>query len=356
MNSLLQSLHHLPEFRRLVYEIGTSGDVPAGSSIALELQRIFYMLQHGVLAGVPAVGTELLTDAFGWGWREVNEQQDVQEFWHMLYDALQTASSAERGAGGGSGARLASLFEGRVLNYVRCTRVPFRSEREEIFCDLQMQVSGCRSLHDSFAQFAREQRLDGDNCYNTRDERYGRQEARRGAAFKSLPPILQLHLKRFEYEPSTGAMHKLQQAFRFPTTLRLRKFMVRGDASPTPVYKLHAVLSHQGTASSGHYVSYVRPGNGNKWYKFDDTRVSEVPEHAAVVEQFGGEYGRPGGIFGFGEVPSAYMLTYVRQADGNAAGVETSGEELPAVVREAFKQDLNLYDDISRQWGSRPKS
>jgi ubiquitin carboxyl-terminal hydrolase 7 len=55
---------------------------------------------------------------------------------------------------------------------------------------------------------------------------YGRQpagSARRGCAFRSLPPVLQLHLKRFEYDVSTGEMRKLDDTFAFPTTLKLRR-------------------------------------------------------------------------------------------------------------------------------------
>eukprot|EP00965_Chrysotila_dentata_P065184 2160760-Pleurochrysis_carterae.AAC.1 len=54
----------------------------------------------------------------------------------MLYEALQSTDD------GGSEFSLPQLFEGKVLNYVRCTRVKFRSEREERFCDLQMQERG----------------------------------------------------------------------------------------------------------------------------------------------------------------------------------------------------------------------
>ena len=63
-----------------------------------------------------------------------------------------------------------------------------------------MQVAGCSSLLESFKQMVAEDTLEGENKYNTRDPKLGRQEARRGARFKSLPPVLHLHLKRFEYD------------------------------------------------------------------------------------------------------------------------------------------------------------
>ena len=66
--------------------------------------------------------------------------------------------------------------------------------------------------------------------YNTRRPELGRQEARRGARLKSVPPVLQLHLKRFEYDMRSGEMLKLQQRFRFPTSLQLKRFMAAEHA------------------------------------------------------------------------------------------------------------------------------
>jgi len=203
-----------------------------------------------------------------------------------------------------------------------------------------MQVAGCRSLLDSFRELVREESLTGENRYNTRQPELGLQDAKRGARFKRLPPILQLQLKRFEYDPVRGGMHKLQQALSFPTTLRLRRFMARGAAAgaPAPVYRLHAVVSHVGDVGSGHYVAYVR--YRNKWFKFDDTRVTEVAEEAAVTEQFGGEFAPRGSrsFWGGGAAPSAYMLTYVRLADAQAATDGSLSDELPPELRASFEQ------------------
>ena len=151
------------------------------------------------------------------------EQQDVQEFARMLCDALQAAFRAH-----GQGDAVAELFEGRTAAVTRCTRVPFSSEKEERFYDLSLQVAGCANVHASLRQFVREEVLKGDNAYNTRDPQYGRQEARRAVRFKRLPPILQLHLKRFEYDVERGDLCKLQTEFAFPTRLKLHKYMAKG--------------------------------------------------------------------------------------------------------------------------------
>lgn len=333
MNSLLQTLHHLPEFRQAIYSIPTQLDnTSAVELVPLELQRVFYELQYAEATGASEVGTELLTRSFGWGRREVMVQQDVQEFARMLCDALQSSMHALAVPDG-----IASLFEGRTSSLTRCTRVKFESEKEERFYDLQVQVQGCSSLHAALRAFVREERLQGDNKYNTRNPDLGRQDARRAVRFKHLPPVLQMHLKRFEYDYESGTMRKLQQEFAFPTKLRLHRYMARG-ADPPSEYVLQAVLSHAGDAGSGHYVAYVRPRGEQTWYEFDDTRVTPVREEVAVRQQYGGRYARGRAVFG--APPNAYMLVYVRK-DLESSPVEGSdGSALPPAVMRAFEQQL----------------
>lgn len=266
MNSLLQTLHHLPEFRRVIYSIPTQVDANSSSIdlVPLELQRVFYELQYGEASGAAEVGTEGLTRSFGWGRREVNVQQDVQEFSRMLCEALQMGMKSHGVEDG-----IAEIFEGRTASLTRCTRVRFEKEKEEKFYDLQLQVQGCRDVHGSLRQFVREERLCGDNQWSTRDPELGKQDARRATRFKRLPPVLQLHLKRFEYDMHTGGMHKLQTEFSFPNLLKLHRYMAKSSAGeaehPPPVYVLQAVLSHMGDAGGGHYISYVRPRGSQQW-------------------------------------------------------------------------------------------
>ena len=80
---------------------------------------------------------------------------------------------------------------------------------DEDFYDLQMPVKGCKDLYASLDEYVKEETLDGDNQYHS--ERYGKQDAKKGVAFKSLPPVLELHLRRFEYDFTTDAMAKVHR-------------------------------------------------------------------------------------------------------------------------------------------------
>ena len=64
--------------------------------------------------------------------------------------------------------------------------------------DIQLNVKNLRNLEESFQDYIQVETLEGDNKYNA--EGYGLQDARKGVAFESFPPVLHLQLKRFEYD------------------------------------------------------------------------------------------------------------------------------------------------------------
>ena len=106
------------------------------------------------------------------------------------------------------------------------------------------QVAGCNSLHASFRNFVSEERLCGDNQYNTRDPKYGRQVSRCGssihtihAARRTIGRICRLHVPLTRLRsPSRAtvagraARRALQEAAA-STTAAVEAFRVRGCES-----------------------------------------------------------------------------------------------------------------------------
>jgi ubiquitin carboxyl-terminal hydrolase 7 len=43
-----------------------------------------------------------------------------------------------------------ALFEGSTRNYIKCVNVDYASLREETFYDIQLDVKGCRTIHDRY--------------------------------------------------------------------------------------------------------------------------------------------------------------------------------------------------------------
>ena len=112
-------------------------------------------------------------------------------------------------------------------------------------------------------------------CLNIfRAEGFGLQDARKGCRFLDFPPVLQLQLKRFEYDAIGDAMVKVNDRFEFPVELDLSPFLyVEQNSSTTSqgggeekkidrprcLYSLHSVLVHTGSVHGGHYYAFIRP-------------------------------------------------------------------------------------------------
>ena len=236
MNSLLQTLHNLNAFRRAVYHMPTSPDDEPHASIALALQSLFFKLQFGP----SAVPTKDLTRSFGWDSVDAFMQHDVQELNRVLCEKLE-----EQMKGTAVDGTVARLFEGHTENFVRCINVECESTRKESFMDLQLDVKGCKDVYASFDAYTAVETLDGQNQYNA--EGHGLQDAKKGVLFDDFPPVLQLQLKRFEYDFARDTMVKINDLYEFPEELDLdvggRKYLSKdSDARVRNLYKVRSFL------------------------------------------------------------------------------------------------------------------
>ncbi|PSK36766.1 hypothetical protein B9Z65_1949 [Elsinoe australis] len=316
LNSLLQSLYFTNAFRKAVYQIPTESEQDARNSSAWALQRLFYRLQTDPIA----VGTAELTQSFGWESRQIFEQQDVQELSRILMEKME-----EKMKGTEAENALAQMFVGKMKTYLKCINVDYESSRIEDFWDLQLNVSGCKTLDDSFKNYVEVETLEGDNKYHA--EGFGLQDAKKGVIFESFPQILHLQLKRFEYDFQRDMMVKVNDRYEFPEIWDASPYLSEtADKSEPYVYHLHGVLVHSGDMNAGHYYAFIKTEKNGDFYKFDDDRVTRATKREAMDENFGGDYG-PNGIGGGMKMQnpfsrtwstkrsmSAYMLVYVRES------------------------------------------
>ncbi|KQK09967.1 ubiquitin carboxyl-terminal hydrolase 13 isoform X2 [Brachypodium distachyon] len=314
MNSLLQTLYHIPYFRKAVYQMPTV-DTPSGS-IPLALQSLFYKLQYGD----SSISTKELTKSFGWDSYDSFMQHDVQELNRVLCEKLEDKMKGTIVEGA-----IQKLFEGHHMNYIECISVDYKSTRKESFYDLALDVKGCSDVYASFDKYVAVERLEGDNKYQS--EKHGLQDAKKGMLFTDFPPVLQLQLKRFEYDCVRDTMVKINDRYEFPLQLDLdrddRKYLSpEADKNVRNLYTLHSVQVHSGGVNGGHYYAFIRPTLSNQWYKFDDERVTKEEMKHALEEQYGGEEELPHTNPGLNKTPlrftkysNAYMLVYIRESD-----------------------------------------
>ncbi|KAI3915068.1 hypothetical protein MKW92_007257 [Papaver armeniacum] len=324
MNSLLQTLYHIPYFRKAVYHMPTTeNDLSSGNSIPLALQTLFYKLHYSK----SSVTTKELTESFGWNTRESFMQHDVQELNRVLCEKLEDKMKGTIVEG-----TIQHLFEGHHMNYIECINVDYKSTRKESFYDLQLDVKGCKDVYASFDKYVEAERLEGDNKYHA--DQHGLQDAKKGVLFSDFPPVLQLQLKRYEYDIMRDTMVKVNDRYEFPLQLDLdredHKYLCTdSDRSVRNLYTLYGVLVHSGGGHRGHYYALIRPTISEQWFKFNDERVTKEAIKQALEEQFGGE----------GKYSNAYMLVYIRESDRDKIICNVDENDIAEHLRMRLKNE-----------------
>ena len=325
MNSLLQTLFFTNKLRKAVYQMPTESD-DSSKSVALALQRVFHELQFSDRP----VGTKKLTKSFGWETLDSFMQHDVQELCRVLLDNMESKMKGTCVEG-----TIPKLFEGKMVSFIRCKHVDCCSSRVEPFYDIQLNIKGKKNIYESFKDYTAVETLDGDNKYDAGD--FGLQEAEKGIIFQSFPPVLHLHLLRFQYDPLTDTNIKINDRFEFSETLDLSEFL-----QPHPEgqeqnakYILHAVLVHSGDNHGGHYVVFINPKGDGKWCKFDDDVVSRCSKTEAVDQNFGGNEDD----ITVKHCTNAYMLVYIREDALETVTENDIPEQLEERLQEEKRQE-----------------
>ncbi|EGG09841.1 uncharacterized protein MELLADRAFT_42507 [Melampsora larici-populina 98AG31] len=355
MNSLLQSLFLTNYFRKAVYQIPTEND--GVDSVPLALQRVFYQLQ----TSDQPVGTTELTRSFGWKSLDAFLQHDVQEFSRVLQDKLESKMKGTPADGA-----IQHLFAGKYKTYLKCINVDYESSREESFLDIQLDIKDLqgrpfKNLQESFEAYVTPEMMDGDNKYHAGDD-FGLQDAKKGTIFMEFPPVLHLHLKRFEYDFQRDLQVKINDRHEFPLQLDLAPYLDdSADKTNNWRYRLHGVLVHSGDVHGGHYFVLIKPHPESKWYKFDDDRVTPVTDKEVLEDNFGGEQfingtpvvnggGKNGGKgTGVKRFTNAYMLVYVRESAAADILAPISQADTPTHLKSRLEKEQREQDKKKRE-------
>jgi len=336
----------LPLPAKAVYQIPTENDTPS-ESVALALQRVFYLLQ----SSDQPVGTTELTKSFGWKSLDSFLQHDVQEFNRVLQEKLESKMKGTAADGA-----ISNLFVGRMKSYLRCVNVDYESARSEDFYDIQLNVKGMQNLAESFKDYVQVEMLDGDNKYQA--EGYGLQDAKKGVIFENFPPVLHLQLKRFEYDIEKDTMVKINDRHEFPMDIDLAPYLTQeADRSESYNYKLHGVLVHSGDLHGGHYFALLKPEKDGKWFKFDDDRVTPVLEKEVLEDNFGGEMqngnrdqlGNRAPVRAMKRFTNAYMLVYVRESRIDEVLKPFTDDDTPKHLRERLDEERLALEARKRE-------
>lgn len=326
MNSALECLFHIIAFRKIVFQLPTNGKEDVKTNIPLALQRLFILLQKSSFSP----STQELTNAFGWGTLDVFLQHDVQEFLNKLIDNIE-----KKMKGTDNENAIASLFRGKTVNFIKCLTVDYSSEREELFYDIQLPVKNMKNIEESLRSSIQDETLEGKNQYEA--EGYGKVDALMGARYLELPPVLNVLLKRFDYDNYTGQLVKVGNRFEFPFELDMLPYMSeKANHDECYTYELFSVLVQLGTSYGGHYYAFARTSPERKWYKFDDDSVSIVDEKTAIDDNFGGQ----------SKLYSAYYLVYIRKTEIEKIMAPIKNEDIPSHLRDYYQEWKSQHNGL----------
>ncbi|KAH8847286.1 hypothetical protein MCOR27_007312 [Pyricularia oryzae] len=148
----------------------------------------------------------------------------------------------------------------------------------EPYQPLQLDIGApqVRNIVDALRHLTNPESLRGDfNSPRGKDV-----SATKQVFIESLPPVLILHLKRFQFDAEGNGTVKIWKKVGYPLELEIpREVLSRAKrtAGSLPKYKLIAAVYHHGkNASGGHYTADVRRQDGTEWIRLDDTVIRRV--------------------------------------------------------------------------------
>ncbi|XP_022644946.1 probable ubiquitin carboxyl-terminal hydrolase FAF-X isoform X2 [Varroa jacobsoni] len=234
----------------------------------------------------------------------VREQHDALEFFNCLVDSIDEALKSLNWP-----TILSKVLGGTFADQKICKGCPHRYSREESFTTLNIDIRNHSNLLDSLEQYVKGDLLEGPNAYHC-EQCSKKVDTVKRLCIKSLPPILAIQLKRFDYDWDRECAIKFNDYFEFPRDLDMEPYTVQGlarregepvepdrtdrseqAANAGTIYELSGIVVHSGQASGGHYYSYIK--TDGQWYKFDDGEVceSKMESHEEMKNQcFGGDY------------------------------------------------------------------
>ncbi|XP_068549739.1 ubiquitin carboxyl-terminal hydrolase 42-like [Anas acuta] len=220
-------------------------------------------------------------------------QEDAHEFLRYTVDAMQEAclnGSTELDRSSQATTIIHQIFGGFLRSRVKCLNCKAVSDTYEAFLDITLDIKAVSSVTRALELFVKPEELGGENCYKCSECKKMVPASKRFTIHRSSK-VLTISLKRFA--DFTGG--KINKEVKYPEYLDLRAYMSQSMGEPL-LYALYAVLVHHGVSChSGHYICYVKAGNG-LWYQMNDAKVVRTDIKRVLGQQ-------------------AYILFYIRRYD-----------------------------------------
>ncbi|KAJ9647158.1 hypothetical protein H2199_002144 [Coniosporium tulheliwenetii] len=304
MSVILQSLVHNPFIRAYYLSEGhRPADCEKESCTSCALDEIFMEYYSSEKTEGYGAVSMLMASWMGAQALAGYQQQDAHEYMQFILHALhsENGGTSETSASSPScPCIIHQTFYGHLTSTVTCDKCHNITTAIDPIMDLSLDLrsqakrrkldaadptkSADIELKECLDRFTAREKLPAAD-YTCQKCEGGQHAATKQLSVKTLPPVLCIHLKRFEH--SKAASSKIETNVRFPLQLDMWPYTTRAKSAavaegkkgavsaeppaPSCVYELSSVVVHKGKLDSGHYISYSR--EGSEWFQFDDSKV-----------------------------------------------------------------------------------
>ena len=277
MNSILQQIYMIPMLRETILSIKNAKE----KTVLFELQLLFSALKVYESQYYDPSSFVLANKL------NFYEQMDADEYFGIFIDKIESdIKNLYPNESENKYKDLFRFFFGiKALDELKFVDCNHKRYNEFFYNNIQLEVKGFNNLDSSMKNYFKTEIMDGENKINC-EECNMKRTCHKRQIFKSLPNILVINLKRFEFDYNTMLKSKLNNYFEFPFELDMKEYLIEDHKEINTKYELTGITIHFGFSDYGHYYDLIKSPDG-KWYKFNDNVVFEFDEKDIPHEAFG---------------------------------------------------------------------
>lgn len=192
--------------------------------------------------------------------------------------------------------RITEIFSGFIHSSTYCpdTSCGYSSNKFDAFLHLSLPIPLSKiapiTIYDCFKEYCKDEILDDNNLWSC-DGCNKKVKAVKKLRIWKNPMVLVIQLKRFGISHHT----KDNRMIEYPITdLNIGPYISVFSDIDCYLYSLQCIINHRGGVSHGHYYTYCRDEDTDKWFNFNDDIVREISSTMVVNS-------------------NAYLLVYIRQ-------------------------------------------
>ena len=341
MNSIIQQFFMIPLLRETILSIPN----PNTDTVLYQLQLLFSALKTYECEYYNPKPFVIKSDL------NFYEQMDADEYYGQLIDKIENDIKdlyTKKNEQNPYRDLFKFFFGIKVIDELKFVDCGHKRFNEFYYNNIQLEIKGFNSIEDSLKNYCRTEIMDGDNKINCEICNIKRTCHKR-QIFKSLPNILVIALKRFEFDYDTMEKIKLNSYLKFPFELDMKEYLFEENKEKNTLYELTGITIHDGMADFGHYYDLIKAPDNN-WYKFNDRRVKIFNENEIPNEAFGERYseGKIKKDEESDEENNAYILIYTKK-NFNKEKIENLENNFKTqLAKSPYSKMSNINNEIKK--------